>query len=72
MEDPNRRPTFFELTEMMEDVVRQLRRGVSSGAFLDSHYERVSARSFTTSLTNISNWNNANDDAIITVVNGFI
>uniref|UniRef100_A0A8R1TU38 Protein kinase domain-containing protein n=2 Tax=Onchocerca TaxID=6281 RepID=A0A8R1TU38_ONCVO len=55
MEDPNRRPTFFELTEMMEDVVRQLRRGVSSGAFLDSHYERVSARSFTTSLTNISN-----------------
>ncbi|OZC10307.1 hypothetical protein X798_02614 [Onchocerca flexuosa] len=55
MEDPKRRPTFFELTEMMEDVVRQLRRGVTSGAFLDSHYERVSARSFTTSLNNISN-----------------
>lgn len=52
MEDPKCRPTFPELTEMMEDVVRQLRRGVSGGALLDSHYERVSARSFTALATN--------------------
>ncbi|CAG9535237.1 unnamed protein product [Cercopithifilaria johnstoni] len=51
MEDPKCRPTFLELTEMMEDVVRQLRHGVPGGALLDCHYERVSARSFTTLLT---------------------
>uniref|UniRef100_A0A915PJ03 Protein kinase domain-containing protein n=1 Tax=Setaria digitata TaxID=48799 RepID=A0A915PJ03_9BILA len=50
LEDPEHRPAFFELTEMMEDVVRQLRRGVSGDELLDSHYERVSARSFTTPL----------------------
>lgn len=63
MEDPKCRPTFFELTEMMGDVVRQLRRGVSNGVLLDSHYERVSARSFTTSLTTNSRTSN---DTIIT------
>ncbi|VBB27794.1 unnamed protein product [Acanthocheilonema viteae] len=63
MEDPKRRPTFFELTEMMQDVVRQLRRGVSGGALLDSHYERVSAHSFTT--PHITN-SRASDDTIIT------
>lgn len=65
MEDPKRRPTFFELTGMMEDVVRQLRRGVSGGALLDSHYERVSARSFTTPLTTTTS-SSASDGTIIT------
>ncbi|EFO25953.1 TK/Met protein kinase [Loa loa] len=65
MEDPKRRPTFFELTEMMEDVVRQLRRGVSGGALLDSHYERVSARSFAVPLITTTN-SSASDGTIIT------
>uniref|UniRef100_A0A0R3RVJ8 Receptor protein-tyrosine kinase n=1 Tax=Elaeophora elaphi TaxID=1147741 RepID=A0A0R3RVJ8_9BILA len=64
MEDPTCRPTFLELTEMMEDVVRQLRRGVSGGALLDSHYERVSARSVTTPLT--TNSGASNGTTIIT------
>ncbi|VDK79026.1 unnamed protein product [Litomosoides sigmodontis] len=62
MEDPKCRPTFLDLTEMMEDVVLQLRRGVSGGALLDSHYERVSARSFTTLATN----SRSNSGTIIT------
>ncbi|MCP9265708.1 Hepatocyte growth factor receptor [Dirofilaria immitis] len=44
------RPTFFELTEIMEDVVQQLRCGVSGdGVLLDSHYERVSSCPFSAS-----------------------
>ncbi|KAK6110868.1 Protein tyrosine kinase family protein [Brugia pahangi] len=63
LEDPKRRPTFLELTEMMEGVVRQLRRGVSGGALLDGHYERVSARSFTVPLTTTTN---SSDSTVIT------
>ncbi|KAM3725644.1 Tyrosine-protein kinase [Dirofilaria immitis] len=50
MEDQKCRPTFFELTEIMEDVVQQLRCGVSGdGVLLDSHYERVSSCPFSAS-----------------------
>uniref|UniRef100_A0A183EGV6 Protein kinase domain-containing protein n=1 Tax=Gongylonema pulchrum TaxID=637853 RepID=A0A183EGV6_9BILA len=57
MEDPQRRPTFFELTEMMEDVVEQLRRGVPGSALLNSHYERVSPRSSATTPISYSKLN---------------
>ncbi|VDM95388.1 unnamed protein product [Thelazia callipaeda] len=63
-EDPQCRPTFCELTEMMEDVVRQLRRGISGGALLDSHYERVSVRSFATSPTVTNNLDSTSDPVI--------
>ncbi|KHN88297.1 Hepatocyte growth factor receptor [Toxocara canis] len=48
MEDPKRRPTFYELKEMMQDVVSQLRKGVSGNGLLNNHYERVSPRSVAT------------------------
>lgn len=48
MEDPQRRPTFYELKEMMQDVVCQLRQGISGSSLLNNHYERVSPRSAAT------------------------
>uniref|UniRef100_A0A0M3JVD2 C-Met/RON-like tyrosine kinase (inferred by orthology to a C. elegans protein) n=1 Tax=Anisakis simplex TaxID=6269 RepID=A0A0M3JVD2_ANISI len=47
-EDPNRRPTFHELIDMMQDVVSQLRNGAPGNSLLTNHYERVSPRSAAT------------------------
>lgn len=38
-EDPQKRPTFYELTEMMNDVVYKLQQGIDGGALLHEHYE---------------------------------
>ncbi|VDD92580.1 unnamed protein product [Enterobius vermicularis] len=48
LEVPERRPTFNELKEMMEDVVDQLKKGISGTSLLNNHYERVCNRSAAT------------------------
>lgn len=54
IEDPKRRPTFYELKEMVEDVVYQLQQGAPGNSLLNNHYERVSPRTVGTTAIDYS------------------